>query len=73
MAWMEAMKPSNICSGFKHSGVYPFNPKAIRPTISTENDNKTAQSSDDNDTGMYIRKHTHMSDSLNTYLLQCCI
>ena len=28
-AWMLTMTPSNICSGFRRCGVYPFNPNAI--------------------------------------------
>ena len=26
-AWMQTMKPSSICAGFRGCGVYPFNPK----------------------------------------------
>ena len=29
-AWMMTMTPSNICSGFKKCGIYPFNPNAIQ-------------------------------------------
>ena len=28
-AWMKAMVPKNIINGFRTSGVYPFNPKAV--------------------------------------------
>ena len=28
-AWLKAMVPANIISGFKSCGIYPFNPKAI--------------------------------------------
>ena len=45
-AWLEAMKPSNICSGFKNGGIYPCNSEVIKPTISTENENKAEKVSD---------------------------
>ena len=28
-AWVNTMVPNNIMSGFKRSGIYPFNPKAL--------------------------------------------
>ena len=29
LAWGKTMVPNVICSGFKQSGIYPFNPQAI--------------------------------------------
>ncbi len=31
-AWLLAVIPANLCSGFKKTGVFPFNPNAIQPT-----------------------------------------
>ena len=28
-AWLSTIVPGNIISGFKHCGVYPFNPRAV--------------------------------------------
>jgi len=33
-AWMETIRPSNICAGFKKCGIFPFDPKAIECTTS---------------------------------------
>lgn len=33
-AWMEAIRPSNICAGFRKCGIFPFDPKAIECTAS---------------------------------------
>ena len=30
-SWLRAITPENICSGFRHGGVVPFNPDAILP------------------------------------------
>ena len=30
-AWLAAITPSNICSGFERTGIFPFNPSTIQP------------------------------------------
>ena len=37
-AWMLTMTPSNICSGFKKCGIYPFNPNAIKCDLVASSD-----------------------------------
>ena len=45
-AWMTAVTPETICSGFQKAGVYPFNPDAIKiPTDSQHQSECTDQSS----------------------------
>ena len=34
-AWMETIRSSNICAGFKKCGIFPFDPKAIECTTSS--------------------------------------
>ena len=36
-AWDKTMTPTVICAGFKQCGIYPFNPRVIDCSISTEN------------------------------------
>lgn len=31
-AWLAASVPANLCSGFKKTGIFPFDPDAIQPT-----------------------------------------
>ena len=31
------MTPQNICSGFRNSGVYPFDQTKVQPTIMNDN------------------------------------
>ena len=53
-AWMEVIRPSNICAGFKKCGIYPFDPKAIECTASApEVVTKSASSTEPNE-GMYV-------------------
>ena len=33
-AWMETLRPSNVCAGFKKCGIFPFDPNAIECTVS---------------------------------------
>ena len=37
-AWLDAIVPANVCSGFKKAGVYPFDSKAV-PVSSEPPDN----------------------------------
>ena len=48
-AWMKTMTPSNICSGFRTCGVYPFNPDAIDCGIDFEGRASHNEHNDDND------------------------
>ena len=31
------MTPNNICSGFRNSGIYPFDQNKVQPTIMNDN------------------------------------
>ena len=37
------MNPATICSGFRRSGIHPFNPDAITCSISVENPDASLQ------------------------------
>ena len=48
-AWMETIRPSNICAGFKKCGIFPFDPKAIECTTSAPKMATTPTTSELND------------------------
>ena len=54
-AWLSAVTPANLISGFKTCGIYPFNSSAIVATVDVcaDNDNSVSTSYDqpENDTG----------------------
>ena len=45
------MNPATICSGFKRSGIHPFNPDAITCSISVENPDASLQVSNKENSG----------------------
>jgi len=44
-AWLKAVSPSNLISGFKTCGVYPFNNKAVQPVSVHKNMAKSGEGS----------------------------
>ncbi|XP_065915821.1 uncharacterized protein [Dysidea avara] len=48
-AWEKAMISSNICVGFRNSGIYPFDPDKIRPTIENMESETDTDHDDSND------------------------
>ena len=47
-AWLNAVTPANICSGFRKAGVYPFNPDAVEVPESSSDDSCFSSSSSGN-------------------------
>ena len=69
-AWMLTMTPSNICSGFKKCGIYPFNPNAIKCDLVASSDvnndgcggeNDDAGSASDGDEGDNLPNESEFS------------
>ena len=48
-AWLNAVTPANICSGFKKAGVYPFNPDAVE--VPESNSSESGSNSNSGDSG----------------------
>jgi len=39
-AWSKGMSISNICSGFRHTGIYPFNPDVVMKNLPQDDDTR---------------------------------
>lgn len=47
-AWLKAISPSNVCGGFRKSGVFPFNRDAVIVLSADENEGDSDSHGDGN-------------------------
>ena len=74
VAWLRAVSPSNLCGGFRKSGVFPFNRGAVTVTSGNgeSNGDEEAYSGDDNNEGDLSTKLKYIH-TWNTKPFACTI